>query len=374
MKRTFHRLYLLVLSVGLLLAGFERIQGQTLPPTRKLVLVTLDGVRCEELFGGIDLAVMKHFAQKNELKSIRAYREFWAESAEERRETLMPFFWKTLMRDHGSVIGNESLGSVVHLKNRWRVSYPGYSELLTGRVEDEQITGNKAVYNPNQTVLEFIQQARGLDFHQVAVFASWDVMPFIVQRSENTLFTNSGFDAYETNDPVLMEISKLQFETRTPWDSVRPDAYTKLFAFDHLGRYRPDLLYMSLGETDDWAHDKRYDRVLEAIHQADEYLRQLFAWIQRESDYKGQTTVLITTDHGRGRTPFTWQHHNDKLPGARSTWLAVVNPHLKKRGEWSHHRRVHSVEIAATFARFGGHDFVAANPGAAGPIEFLFVP
>ncbi len=366
------RSHLFVVGCSLLLLGVSRMRGENSLTTPKLVLVTLDGVRCEELFGGLDLSVMKHFAQKKKLTALPSYRAFWAETAEERREKLMPFFWKTLMREKGSVIGNERLGSVVHLRNRWRVSYPGYSELLTGRAEDKRITGNAAVYNPNQTVLEFIQKARGLDYHQVAVFASWDVMKFIVQQSENTLFTNAGFDPYESNDPVLRELSKIQFETKTPWDSVRPDAYTKRFAIDHFERYRPDVLYLSLGETDDWAHDKRYDRVLEAIHQADDYLKQLFQWIEGESDYQGQTTVLITTDHGRGKTPFTWQHHNDKLPGARSTWIAVVNPYLKKRGEWSHHRRVHSAEVASTLARFGGHDYEADSPGAEGPIEFLF--
>ena len=340
--------------------------------TDKLILVTLDGVRGEELFGGVDLAVVKHFANKRSLDSIPAYKKFWAEGAKERRVKLMPFFWGELMVKHGSVIGNQELGSVIHLRNRVRVSYPGYSEILAGLADDKRIKNNNPVYNPNPTVLEFLQEARGLDFHHVAAFASWDVMRFIVQQAENTLFTNVGYDRYESNDSTIKLLSRLQFEARTPWDSVRSDSFTFRFAMHHLESYEPEVLYLSLGETDDWAHDKRYDRVLESIHQADAYLSKLWRWIESNDEYAGRTTLLITTDHGRGKTPFTWQSHNDKLPGARNTWLAVVNPGLEKRGEWKHHRRVYSGEIAATFARFGGHDFQAEHPSSMSEIEFLF--
>jgi hypothetical protein len=47
------------------------------------------------------------------------------------------------------------------------------------------------------------------------------------------------------------------------------------FAMDHPARHRPRVLYPGLGETDDWAHDGRYDRVLEAFARRDEYLKQL---------------------------------------------------------------------------------------------------
>lgn len=359
-------LALLVFFAGLLGVAAEGLK------TEKLILVTLDGVRCEELFHGLDEAVMKHFASKRELKTIATYRKFWADSPKERREKLMPFFWKNLMVRNGAVIGNKDLGSVVHLKNRWRISYPGYSELLTGVADDKKIQNNSPIYNPNRTVLESLQKHLGLGFHQVAVFSSWNVMHFIVQQNEDTLFTNSGFEKYESSDAVIQALSALQFETKTPWDSVRSDGFTFRFAIEHLKSYRPDVLFLALGETDDWAHEKRYDRVLEAIHQADVYLAKLWDWIMSHKEYAGKTTLMITTDHGRGRTPFTWQSHSDKLPGARNTWIAIVSPDVSKRGEWAHHRRVQSGEVAATFARFGGLDFSTVNRSAATSIEFMF--
>ena len=197
-------------------------------------------------------------------------------------------------------------------------------------------------------------------------------MRFIVQQQENTLFTNSGFERYEAKSPVTRALSEIQFEAKTPWNNVRSDAYTIRFTLEHLEKYRPDVLFCALGESDDWAHEKRYDRVLEAIYQADAYIGKLWNWIEAQDDYAGRTTLVITTDHGRGKTPFTWQSHNDKLPGARNTWLAIVSPDVKMRGEWKHHRRVYAAEIAATAARFLGHDFQKASPAAEKSIEFLF--
>ena len=37
----------------------------------------------------------------------------------------------------------------------------------------------------------------------------------------------------------------------------------------HLRRAQPRVLYLALGETDDWAHDGRYDRVLETYARTD---------------------------------------------------------------------------------------------------------
>ena len=36
------------------------------------------------------------------------YKQYWAATPEERRAKVMPFFWGTLMRDHGSIAGNRA--------------------------------------------------------------------------------------------------------------------------------------------------------------------------------------------------------------------------------------------------------------------------
>ena len=94
------------------------------------------------------------------------------------------------------------------------------------------------------------------------------------------------------------------------------------------------MLYLSLGETDDWAHDNRYDRVIEALARTDEYLRQLYDFIQGNKRYRGKTTIIITTDHGRGNSITDWKDHGEKVPESQYGWLAVVSPISPLRGEW----------------------------------------
>ena len=57
------------------------------------------------------------------------------------------------------------------LANQHRCSYPGYSEILTGRADDARITGNNVGRNPYPSMLERLRDELGLAPAQVAVFA-----------------------------------------------------------------------------------------------------------------------------------------------------------------------------------------------------------
>jgi hypothetical protein len=98
-----------------------------------VILITLDGARTEEIFGGLQLDILRSTLRKGQtVEESPAYRQFWAETPKDRREKLMPFFWKTLMAERGSIAGNPSLGSAVRLNNHHRFA-PGYAEMLLGR-------------------------------------------------------------------------------------------------------------------------------------------------------------------------------------------------------------------------------------------------
>ena len=98
-------------------------------------------------------------------------------------------------------------------------------------------------------------------------------------------------------------------DTPTPWDSVRHDVYTFRFAMDHLRRARPRVVYLALGETDDWAHDGRYDRVLETYARTDAYLKELWTWLQSDPEYPEPDARA----HHHGSRPWT-QHQGMAQP------------------------------------------------------------
>ena len=124
-----------ILALCLIPAG--RVTALAQPRTENVVLVTLDGARHQEIFGGLDLEVLRSFAGTTPAESHPLYRTYWAPTPEARRLKLMPFFWGTLMSE-GSIAGNQQLGSVARVTNSHHFSYPGYAEILTGEAHDEE--------------------------------------------------------------------------------------------------------------------------------------------------------------------------------------------------------------------------------------------
>jgi hypothetical protein len=339
--------------------------------TENIVLIILDGVRTNEVFQGVDLELLKTHAKKKPVEETKLYEQFWAETAIERREKLMPFFWNTWMKDNGSVAGDRWNGSEVVLTNNHWFSYPGYSEILTGKAHDEEIASNAAVQNPFPSVLEFFSSELELPQTGVASFASWSVMDYIVEKNRGTIFSNAGYEPYESKDPGMQLMSELQFKTLSPWDTVRHDAYTFRFAMDFMKKHRPRIMYMALGETDDWGHEKRYDRVVQAIHANDGYFRELWEFLQSDDQYRDKTTILLTTDHGRGDQVEDWPHHRSSIESSKYTWIAVIGPDHTERGSWQNIDTIGMDQVAATLSAFLGLDYAGWNEEAGKPISIF---
>lgn len=337
-------------------------------PIRHVILITLDGVRTEEIFGGLDAGILRSTLDKDDkLEEHPLYKQFWAETPAARREKLMPFFWRVLMREHGSIAGNRALGSTVRLTNRHRFSYPGYAELLQGVARDDVVASNDNRFYPHPTVLQFLRERLRLPRQGVAVFGSWETFNWIAQHEDGVVEVNAGYEAYASPGGAMRALSQAQFDARPPWDSARYDIFTFRFAMDYLARYRPRVVYIALDETDDWAHARRYDRVLETLHRTDEWLKDLWTALDASPQYRERTALLITTDHGRGRTPKDWHDHGSKVEGAEDVWQAYVVPGIRRRGEWRD-GSLRQSQVASTLARWLGVDFHAARPEAAPPI------
>ena len=267
-----------------------------------MILVTLDGARTQEIFGGLNEDILASTLKEDQkLEAHPAYTRFWAPTREERRQKLMPFLWQLVTTD-GSIAGDRSVDSVVQLRNRLWFSYPGYAEILLGEPHDEEITSNDPLRNPYTTVLERLGERLSLPSEKVATFASWSVFNAIAEHVEGSTVVNAGIEPVDSPDPDVRLIDGLQGEAKPPWGGIRHDAFTFRLAMHHLAVARPRVLYIAFDETDDWAHDGRYDLVLDAYARIDGYLRELWEWVQAQPEYRGHTHLLITTDHGRGKT------------------------------------------------------------------------
>ena len=144
---------------------------------RNLILVTIDGLRWQELFSGADPALLHNKKFVREGHHVKE--KFWHDNEEKRRQLLMPFFWQTVAKE-GMVIGNRNIGSNMSLANQWHFSYPGYSEIFTG-VVDHSINSNDKKFNPQVSFLEWLNNKKGYQ-HKLAAFGSWDVFPYILNK------------------------------------------------------------------------------------------------------------------------------------------------------------------------------------------------
>lgn len=324
--------------------------------TENVFIITLDGFRWQELYAGADSALI---AEKKYTKHPDEARQlFWATSGEERRKKLLPFLWSTLAAQ-GQLYGNRAYGNFVNCSNQMWFSYPGYNEILTGSADDDHINSNDKKDNPNTTVLEYLN---GLPAYKgkVAAFGSWDVFPFIINEKRSGIPVNAGFESAEGKKLSEREIflNELQKEIPSPFGSVRLDAFTHHYALEYLKRNSPRVMYISYGETDDFAHEGNYDAYLRSAYQTDQFIQSLWNWVQSQPGYKDKTTFLITTDHGRGTVPLdTWRSHGNEIKGADEIWFAVIGPDTRALGEVKQAMQLYQKQVAPTAAGFLGIEF-----------------
>jgi len=367
-----------------LLLGWVSSGQQVVIGADSVVLITLDGLRWQELFRGLDSRLASddsYSAQQSELM-----RQFWDDDPAERARLLFPFLHDTVF-EQGSVIGNRDRGSCARVANPWYFSYPGYSEILTG-VVNETINSNSKIPNPERTVHELLEGIDGF-VGRTAAFASWDVFPFIFNVERSGVYVN----AFEPlNAPEGMEeitLNRLHSDIPPPWPTVRNDAFTHRYALSYLRREQPRLLFISYGETDDFAHDGKYDEYLFAANRTDRFIEEVWHTLQSIPGYRDNTALVITVDHGRGEEPIeTWLHHASKrsldgymsslshftegIIGSEGTWIAAIGSGVAGKGLIvTEEQCAFSSQVASTLVELLGLDPQALNPEMAPPLSEL---
>ena len=295
----------------------------------KLFIITLDGLRWQEVFYGADSALSTSADYNNNPSFTQ--RQYWDADPEGRRKKLLPFFW-TVIAKEGELYGNRQYGNKMNVSNPYTLSYPGYNELLTGRV-DPTLFGNGKVANPNQTILDFLATTETYK-GKVAAFASWDAFPFILNREKSRVYINSGFDEIESFSPAKNKslLNRLEdgFEDNK---TTRSDELTFLACQKYIEEKQPSVVLLSFGGTDEAAHDKRYDVYLQQAASADQMIGALWNYLQKLPAYAGKTSFLITTDHGRGDASSNWYTHGLLTNGSSQTWMALLGHKINATGE-----------------------------------------
>jgi hypothetical protein len=277
-------------SVLFVLAALAALSSPALAQEapKSVVLVTIDGLRWEELFRGADPDLVRDDETRARYIDVP-----------DRAQALAPFLLS--FTQTGALIGNRDAGSCARVSNAFWFSYPGYAEMLGGR-PNPRVRYNAAIPNDDVTVLERL--IRRPEFAgQVRVFAEWNAVPAIVnaERSGIPVSLPPEYDA--PHDPQVM----------TAVREVLPTL--------------PRVTWINLGGTDTNAHAGRYADYLASASAADAFLSELWAAIEANPRTAGRTTLIVTTDHGRGAAVRNrWRGHGS------GRWRGIVVPGLRHVG------------------------------------------
>jgi hypothetical protein len=374
LRRLDRRLWHAVAMPTLLMFAMGGVVGwsQKNDTEQHVVLVMTDGLRWQEVFRGADesLLVPKKYFDGRSVKELRE--KYLAATPEERRERLMPFLWKTMI-PQGQMYGDRDVHSDASVTNGFNFSYPGYSETLTGH-GDPRIDSNDNVPNPNVTVLEWLNKQPGLN-GQVAAFGAWDVIAGVVNAGRCGCIVNVGYDRFMMTPmtPRLELVNAWKAETPQVWDGEPFDAPTFYTAMEYVTAKKPRVLFLSLGETDDWAHQGNYGEYLNSAHRVDSYLERLWTALQAMPEYRGSTTMIFLPDHGRGSGAEDWTSHGQKIPESKYIFMGFMGPKTPALGNRADVPAVTQSQVAATLAKYLGFDWNAAEPKAGVPVATAVV-
>ncbi len=331
----------------------------------RLIIITIDGLRWQEVFCGADGNLL--FDDDQVADTAQARQTYWRSTPEERREVLMPFTWSTIVQK-GLLIGNRLKNSKMQVANWTKISYPGYCEMMTGMVDDA-IVDNAPVNNPHRNVLEAANEDPRYK-GSVVMYGSWKSTRFAIH---NELAGIPASVSYEPNvakkqTPCLLMVDRMLAGMPRYWGAEHFDAFTYAYAIETLKNDHPKVMWISFGDCDEWAHARRYDLYLDGAKGTDAFIRDIYEACEADRFYRGKTTYLITCDHGRGLGN-AWAHHGCDTYGSETTWLMLLGKGVEAMGETTECGPYYTKQIAATIASILGIDFTPDDGTSVLPIE-----
>ncbi len=342
------------------------LQAQDSKPSRNIFIITTDGFRWQEVFQGADSTLLSDTSYVKDTSLIRD--QFWSNDLVERRKKLMPFFWN-IVANKGRLSGNRNFGNEVNVANMYKISYPGYSEIFTGYA-DNKLIPNLSISNRNLNVFEYLNEQEAYA-GKVAAFSSWNVLPYILNKKNSAIPIYGGYEKLdELNDADSMNnmINQVQ-ENVTNKSHTRYDLLTYSSAKNYIEKNHPKVVFLGLGETDEFAHQGRYDQYLQKAHQFDQMIAELWYYVQTDPFYKNNTTFIITTDHGRGSKTNKWAQHGFWVKGSGETWIAMIGAGIPADGEIKIKSRLYQKQIAATVSELASEKFRSSEHSIANPIN-----
>ena len=225
------------------------------------------------------------------------------------------------------------------------VSLPGYREILTGRRGDRCVDNDCPLID-EPTLLDELRAGDTPDATDVAVVASWETIARAASPAPSLVALSAGRHGGPARGALAVSAA-----ARAALDAgagarawpghgdYRPDALTAALALDVVAAVRPRVLWLALGDADEWAHRNDLAGYRRALVAADATLARLVARFGLDD-----AIFIVTADHGRAAN---FRDHGE-APESSATWLVAAGAHVPRRGAAHTHQPHRLADIAPT--------------------------
>lgn len=313
------------------------IEKRDAPPGR-VVLVVLDGVRWQDVFGGVDPDLAKTY--------LLPPREVVGP------EVLVPTLHR-LATSEGLAYGAPDAGEAMFASGPNYVSQPGYIEIFSEHRSKHCLTNDC----PRTTDRTFVDDIADATTGDAAVISSWEVIGRAAALHPEKLVVSTGQGRGENQGELRVDERATK---NLDWGRVsaawpghgeyRPDKFTREIALSYLEQRHPRFLFVGLGDTDEHAHLGDYRGYLRALHEADATIGRILETLDRMGDDGRHTTVLVTTDHGRERA---FVSHGGTAPESSRVWM-IAGGNVRPDGPVALAEPAHLYDVGPTVRRLMG--------------------
>jgi hypothetical protein len=299
----------------------------------RVVLVTLDGVRWEDVLG----------------------------ATPETSTLAMPNLHR-LVKERGVAYGGAGCEHDVRASGPNFVSLPGYIEIFTGRPPVCQHN-----HCPNIDTETIVDEVRATSHRaaDVAVFASWNRYSAAVAKDQKAIVLSAGartiaIAAAKEDEKLKGFLVEGAANAGYPGHGdYRKDETTAKVALRYLETKTPRLLVMGLGDADEQAHRGDIAGYRKAIARADDVLGELDKTLARMGEDGERTAVIVTTDHGRAKNLF---NHGAIAPESARVFVAAFGASITHQGVTCAPEAMKLAHIAGAIRQLLGIESAEPNP------------
>lgn len=268
------------------------------PEQNKIFLIILDGVAHAEVFHGVSTYFQVNYGVK--------------------KQTLL---FQNLDPNQELLFGDGIDQSYFKTNSKYPVSLPGYKSIFLGTTSDCESNNCRETDFFRKNIFDNLVES-GYEQKRIAVFSSWEKTKYSIGPHRSSLSFSTGL--YSNHFPQItdemQEIIEHSQNDRPDWRISRKDIYTKELSMSYIKQFEPIFTTIVLGDADEWAHLEHYKNYIKTIKSYAVFIQKLKEFIEQSPFYKNTTSLIITSDHGRGENE-NWRGHSSRTKSSKYSFL-----------------------------------------------------